>query len=416
MLLHARRIRCPLPHGCRGRHREERPAAAGGRQRRRRPPRPRQRSNGGGRIIAPPLPRDVRNRVVPPPPAPPPIDVHGPGVRPPRAPARRVRPPRVRSRPRCPPRCLLAERSRRAAPRRTRRPPRHRQRADDGGRIITPPLPRDVNDRVVPPPPAPPPVNVRGPVLAAPPLVACVGRRQRSNYRAAAPPRSPRSGRPSSAGTSSCRRPRSHPRCAPARCVRGPTTAVELSRRRSPATSTIGSSLLRRRLLLSTSAILSLSRPRSSRASSARARSSRPPPPTAAPTRSSPQWQWRSSRRRRGGRYRGMPRTRRRGTWRCQGAALLVPRVRNISLAGSEERPRLAGRVGGGSRVAGTRDRDDRVLRSMRRPGPGLGGTGRAGGAPVQRTVLPRRLDIILRGRQHCHTRVTPPLRGALHP
>ncbi len=37
-----------------------------------------------------------------------------------------------------------------------------------------PPLPRDIHYRVLPPPPAPPPVNVRGPVLAAPPLVTCI--------------------------------------------------------------------------------------------------------------------------------------------------------------------------------------------------------------------------------------------------
>jgi hypothetical protein len=46
--------------------------------------------------------------------------------------------------------------------------------ADNGDQIIAPPLPREVHDRVVPPPPAPPPVDVRGPVLAAPPLVTCI--------------------------------------------------------------------------------------------------------------------------------------------------------------------------------------------------------------------------------------------------
>jgi hypothetical protein len=46
--------------------------------------------------------------------------------------------------------------------------------ANDGGQIITPLLPRGVHDRVVPPPPAPPPVNVHGPVLAAPLLVTCI--------------------------------------------------------------------------------------------------------------------------------------------------------------------------------------------------------------------------------------------------
>ncbi len=46
--------------------------------------------------------------------------------------------------------------------------------ANEGGQIIAPPLPRDVHNRVVPPPPAPPPVNVRGTILAAPPLVTCV--------------------------------------------------------------------------------------------------------------------------------------------------------------------------------------------------------------------------------------------------
>ncbi len=46
--------------------------------------------------------------------------------------------------------------------------------ANDGGQIIAPPLPCDVHDWVVPPPPAPPPVDVSGPVLAAPPLVMCV--------------------------------------------------------------------------------------------------------------------------------------------------------------------------------------------------------------------------------------------------
>jgi hypothetical protein len=87
---------------------------------------------------------------------------------------------------------------------RQRHPPHHRQWADnDGqiiapphprnanGRIITPPLPCNVNNWVVPPPPAPPPVNVRGPVLALPPLVACVGLQWQSNYCAAAPLQSP---------------------------------------------------------------------------------------------------------------------------------------------------------------------------------------------------------------------------------
>jgi hypothetical protein len=46
--------------------------------------------------------------------------------------------------------------------------------------------------------------------------------------------------------------------------MRGPTTVVELSRRLSPAASTIRSSLLHRRLLLSTSAVPSSPRPRSS--------------------------------------------------------------------------------------------------------------------------------------------------------
>jgi hypothetical protein len=46
--------------------------------------------------------------------------------------------------------------------------------ANDGGQIIAPPLPRDVHDRVVPPPPAPPLVDVRGPILAAPPLITCI--------------------------------------------------------------------------------------------------------------------------------------------------------------------------------------------------------------------------------------------------
>ncbi len=55
----------------------------------------------------------------------------------------------------------------------------------------------------------------------------------------------------------------------------------------------------------------------------------------------------------------------------------------DISLAGGKECPWLAGRISGGSRVAGTCDRDNQVLWSMRCPGPGLGGTGRAGGAPV---------------------------------
>ncbi len=55
------------------------------------------------------------------------------------------------------------------------RPPHHRQRANSGGQIIALPLPRNVNDRVVPPPPAPPPVDVRGPILAVPPFVACMG-------------------------------------------------------------------------------------------------------------------------------------------------------------------------------------------------------------------------------------------------
>ncbi len=168
-------------------------------------------------------------------------------------------------------------------------------------------------------------------------------------------------------------------------------TVVKLSCRRSPATSTIGSSLLCQRLLLLTSAVPSLPRPHLSRASSACARSLRPPPPTAAPTRSSLPWQWRSSQRHCGGGYRGMPRTIRRGTRRCQGAALLVPCVCNISLAGGEECPWLAGCVGGGLRVAGTCDCNDQDLRSMRRPGPGLGGAGRAGGPPVQWTVLPHR-------------------------
>jgi hypothetical protein len=55
-------------------------------------------------------------------------------------------------------------------------------------------------------------------------------------------------------------------------------SSLELLRRRSPATSTIGLSLLRRCLLLSTSAVPSSLRPRLSRASSACAHSSRPPP------------------------------------------------------------------------------------------------------------------------------------------
>jgi hypothetical protein len=82
---------------------------------------------------------------------------------------------------------------------------------------------------------------------------------------------------------------------------------------------------------------------------------------------------------------------RRQGTRRCQGAALLVPCVWDISLPGSKERPRLADRVGRGLRVAGTHDCNDQVLWSMRRPGRGLGGAGRTGVAPVQWTVLPRR-------------------------
>ncbi len=158
-----------------------------------------------------------------------------------------------------------------------------------------PPLPHDVNNWVVPPPPAPPPVNVRGPILPAPPLKACVGQQRQSNYRAATPPQSPQSGHPSSAGASSCRHPRSRPCRAPAHCVHGLMMAVKLSRRCSPATSMIGLSLLCRRLLLSTSAVPSLPHPCSSCASSARACSSRPPPPMAVPTRSSPWWQWRSS-------------------------------------------------------------------------------------------------------------------------
>ncbi len=98
-----------------------------------------------------------------------------------------------------------------------RRPPRHKQRANESGRIITPPLPRDVNgliiapllprdvkDQVVPPLPAPSPVNIHGPVLAVPLLIVCIGRRRRLNYCAAAPPLSPQSGCPSSAGASSC--------------------------------------------------------------------------------------------------------------------------------------------------------------------------------------------------------------------
>jgi hypothetical protein len=48
--------------------------------------------------------------------------------------------------------------------------------------------------------------------------------------------------------------------------MRGPKTVVKLSRRRSPAKSMIGSSLLCQRLLLSTSTVLSSSRPRSLRA------------------------------------------------------------------------------------------------------------------------------------------------------
>ncbi len=91
------------------------------------------------------------------------------------------------------------------------RPRSLRAWADDGGQIIAPKLPRNVHDQVVPPPPAPPPVDICGPVLSAPPLVACVGRRRRSNYRAASPPRRPRLGRPSSAGASSCQRPWSRP-------------------------------------------------------------------------------------------------------------------------------------------------------------------------------------------------------------
>jgi hypothetical protein len=69
----------------------------------------------------------------------------------------------------------------------------------------------------------------------------------------------------------------------------------------------------------------------------------------------------------------------------------MVPRICNINLTGGKEHPWLDGHVGGGSRVVGTRDRDDQDLRSMLRPGPGLGSAERAGGAPVQRTVLPRR-------------------------
>ncbi len=138
---------------------------------------------------------------------------------------------------------------------------------------------------------------------------------QQLNYRAAAPPRRPQSGCPSSAGASSCQRPRSQRASSP--CPRllhassthaqlsllsstvfacgmvtaggtaknapplpvggngdavlpatdnGPTTVAKLLRRRSPIRSTIGSSLLRQRLLLSTSMIPSLPRPRSSRA------------------------------------------------------------------------------------------------------------------------------------------------------
>jgi hypothetical protein len=231
-LLHARRIRCPPSHGCRGRRRKERPAAAGRQQRQCCPPRPQQRSNGGGQIIAPPLPRDIRDWVVPAPLAPPPVDVRNPGVHPPRAPACCVRPPRVRSCPRCPPRCLLAktvaagstaknapplpsggngdavlpatnnrlttavELLRRRSPARSTigasllrrrlllstsavpslpRPHSSCAWADNSGQIIAPPLPREVHDRVIPPPPAPPPVDVCSTVLAAPPLIACMG-------------------------------------------------------------------------------------------------------------------------------------------------------------------------------------------------------------------------------------------------
>jgi hypothetical protein len=63
--------------------------------------------------------------------------------------------------------------------------------ANDGGQIIVPPLPCEVHDWVIPTPPAPPPVDIRGPILAAPPLIACVGQRWRSDHRAAAPPRRP---------------------------------------------------------------------------------------------------------------------------------------------------------------------------------------------------------------------------------
>ncbi len=104
--------------GCHGRQRKECPAAASGQQCQHRPPRPQQWSNSSGQIIVLPLPRDVRNWVVPPPPAPPPVDVCGPGVHPPRAPACCMRPPCMCGCPRCPPRCSHAERLWRAAPQR----------------------------------------------------------------------------------------------------------------------------------------------------------------------------------------------------------------------------------------------------------------------------------------------------------
>ncbi len=223
------------------------------------------------------------------------------------------------------------------------RPRSLRAWANNGGQIIAPPLPREVYDWVFPPLPVPPPINVRGPVLAAPPLVACVGQQRQSNYYAVAPLQRPRSGRPSSAGASFCRRPQSRPRCAPACHVRLPRVHAPrgplLPRRRQPGRLHSGSGVHCNGVV--------------------------------------------------GGQYRGTPWMRRQGTRRCQGAALLVPRVRDISLVGGEERPWLADCIGRGLRVAGTHDCNDQVLRSMRRPGPGLGSAGCAGGTPVQWTVLP---------------------------
>jgi hypothetical protein len=184
--------------------------------------------------------------------------------------------------------------------------------SNNGGQIIAPALPRDVHNRVIPPPPAPPLVNIRGHVLAAPLLIMCMGQQQWSNYYAASPPRCPRLGLPSSAGATSFGRPWSHPCHAPARhmcppCMcapRGPLLPLPPGRLRG------GSGVCHNGILM-------------------------------------------------GGRYHGMPQTRRQGTRRCQGAALLVPCIHDISLAGGKERPWLVGRVSGGLRVAETHDHND---------------------------------------------------------